>query len=139
MPEKDLVIGLPYLGNLPLQIRTRINRIMKNKLPYCNIRFVFQTKCMTNFHLSYVLALFTNFSVVATMLPIMAKLSVILKSECPNTWEFLHSLGKELKVMMIPPLKNIFYSAITHLILKISQFLQPTTMTLNVNGESFNQ
>ena len=84
----------------------------------------------TKFHRSYVLALFTNFSVVAAMLPIMAKLSVILKSECANTWEFLHSLGKELKVMMIPPLKNIFYSAITHLILKISQFLQATTMTL---------
>ena len=48
----------------------------------------------TKFHRSYVLALFTNFSVVAAMLPIMAKLSVILKSECANTWEFLHSLGR---------------------------------------------
>ena len=83
---------------------------MKNKLPYCNIRFVFQTKCKivtflhlkTKFHRSYVLALFTNFSVVAAMLPIMAKLSVILKSECAKTWEFLHSLGKEL----IPPFKE---------------------------------
>ena len=45
VPKKNLVIGLPYLGKLSLQIRTRINRIMKNKLPYCNIRFVFQTKC----------------------------------------------------------------------------------------------
>ena len=49
----------------------------------------------TKFHRSCVLALFTNFSVVAAMLPIMAKLSVILKSECVNTWEFLHSLGNE--------------------------------------------
>ena len=49
-PKKDLVIALPYLGKLSLQIRTRINRIMKNKLPYCNIRFVFQTKCkISNF------------------------------------------------------------------------------------------
>ena len=39
------------------------------------------------------------------------------KSECVNTWEFLQSLAKELKVMMILPLKNIFYSAITHLVL----------------------
>ena len=138
VPKKNLVIALHYLGKLSLQIRTRIKRIMKNKLPYCNIRFVFQTSARlvtflhlkTKFHRSYVLALFTNFSVVAAMLPIMAKLSVILKSECANTWEFLHSLGKELKVMMIPPLKNIFYSAITHLNLKISQFLQATTMTL---------
>ena len=40
-PKKGLVIALPYLGKLPLQIRTRIYRIMKNKLRYCNIRFVF--------------------------------------------------------------------------------------------------
>ena len=32
---------------------------------------------------------------------------------CANTWEFLHSLGKELKVMMILSLKNTLYSAIT--------------------------
>ena len=37
VPKKNLVIGLPYLGKLSLQICTRINRIMKNKLPYCNI------------------------------------------------------------------------------------------------------
>ena len=57
------------------------------------------------------------------MLPIIKKIRVILKSKCVNTWEFLQSLGRELKVMMIMPLKKIFYSAITHLILKISQFL----------------
>ena len=44
VPKKNLVIALTYLGKLSLQIRTRINRIMKNKLPYCNIRFVFQIK-----------------------------------------------------------------------------------------------
>ena len=38
--KKDLIIALPYLGKLSLQIRTRINRIMKNKLPYCNVRLV---------------------------------------------------------------------------------------------------
>ena len=138
VPKKILVIGLPYLGKLSLQMRTRINRIMKNKLPYCNIRLFSRLSprlvtflhLKTKFHRSYVLALFTNFSVVAAMLPIMAKLSVILKSECANTWEFLHSLGKKLKVMMIPRLKNIFYSAITPLNLKISQFLQAATMTL---------
>ena len=48
----------------------------------------------TKFHRSYVLALFTNVSVVAAMLRIMAKLSVILRSKCLNTWEFLHSLGR---------------------------------------------
>ena len=43
--KKDLVIALLYLGKLSPQIRTIVNRIMKNKLPYCNIRFAFQTKC----------------------------------------------------------------------------------------------
>ena len=45
VPKKQLIIALPYLGKLSLQMRTRINRIMKNKLPYCNVQFVFQTKC----------------------------------------------------------------------------------------------
>ena len=50
MPKTDLVIALPYLGKLSLEIHTRINRIMKNKLPFCNIQFVFQTKCkISNF------------------------------------------------------------------------------------------
>ena len=88
IPKKDLVIALPYLGQLSLQICTRINCIMKNKLPCCNVPFVFQTKCkISNFlhsktksYLSYVLTLFVNFSVVAAMLTIMAKLSVILRS-----------------------------------------------------------
>ena len=172
VPKKELIITLPYLGKLSLQMRTRINRIMKNKLPYCNVQFVFQTKdkipsalcsdivykfqcgscnatyygktkhhfaklvtflhLKTKFHWSCVLALFINFSAVAAMLPIMAKLSVIFKSECVNTWEFLHSLGKELKEMMILPLKSTFYSAITHPILRISQCLLPTTTTLKL-------
>ena len=43
--KKNLIITLPYLGKLSLQIHTRINRIIKNKLPYCNVQFAFQTKC----------------------------------------------------------------------------------------------
>ena len=45
MPKKDLMIVLPYLGKLSLQICTRTNRVMKNKLTHCNFRIVFQTKC----------------------------------------------------------------------------------------------
>ena len=125
VPKKDLVIALPYLGKLSLQIRTRINGIMKNKLPYCNIRFVFPTKCKISnlftfkdktpsFLGSYVLELMTNFKVIAAMLPNMAKLSVIIKVKTP--WNFCTHLEM---MMMILPLKNIFYSAITHLILEI--------------------
>ena len=43
--QKDLVISPSYLGKLSFQIHKRTNRIMKNKLPYCNIRFIFRTKC----------------------------------------------------------------------------------------------
>ena len=32
-------------GLIQIQIRTRINRVMRNKLPHCNLRIVFQTKC----------------------------------------------------------------------------------------------
>ena len=45
VPKKDLMIALTYVDKFSFQIRTRINRNMKNKLPYCNVRFVFQTKC----------------------------------------------------------------------------------------------
>ena len=44
VPTEDLVIALPYLSKLSLQIRKRINPIMKNKLPY-NLRLVFQIEC----------------------------------------------------------------------------------------------
>ena len=41
---------MPYLGKLSLQVCTRINRIMKNKLLYCSILFAFQTTCkISNF------------------------------------------------------------------------------------------
>ena len=34
VPKKELVIALTDLGKLSLQVRTRINRKRKNKLPY---------------------------------------------------------------------------------------------------------
>ena len=140
MPKKDLVIALPYLGKLSLQIGTRINRVMKNKLPYCNTPFVFLTKCKIS-----------NFFTFRDKILSFLRSGIVYKFHCgsrsstyllrqtkrhfkvrmsQNTWEFLHSLGDELKVMLILSLKNIFYSAITHLSLKISQFLSPTTSLL---------
>ena len=51
VPKRDLVIALPYFGKLLLQIRTRINWLMKNKLPHYNFRIVFQSKCkLINFY-----------------------------------------------------------------------------------------
>ena len=48
VPKKDLLLVLPYLGKMSLQIRTKINRIMKAKILHCNLRIVFQTKCKIN-------------------------------------------------------------------------------------------
>ena len=105
---------------------------MSNLLSRLSAKLVTFLHLKTKFHRSCVLALFTHFSAVVAMLPVMAKLNVILKSDCVNTWKFMHSMGKELKEMMILPLKNTFYSAITHPILKISHFLLPTTTTLKL-------
>ena len=134
VPKKNLVIGLPYLGKLSLQIRTRINRIMKNKLLYCNIQFVFQTKWKIS-----------NFFTFKDKIPSFLRSGIVYKFQCGSCnvtcygktkrhfkvrmWEHL-GISDDDKMMMIPPLKNIFYSAITYLNLKISQFLQATTMTL---------
>ena len=139
VPTKDLVIALPYFGKLSLQICTRINCIMKNKLLYCNIKFVFQAKKIKNFFTfkdkipSFLRSgIVYKFQCGGCNATYMAKLNVIFRSNFVSTLEFLHSLGKELKVMVILPLKTIFYSAITHLILKISYFLLPTTTTLKL-------
>ena len=82
VPKKNLVIALPYLGKLSLQISNLFSRLSARLVTFLHLK--------TKFHRSYVLTLFTNFSIVAAMLPIMAKPSVILISECVNTWEFLH-------------------------------------------------
>ena len=99
VPKKDLMIVLPYLGKLSLQIRTRINRVMKNKLPHCNFRIVFQSKCKL-----------INFFTFKDKIPIFlhsgidynfkcggcnATSCVMLKSECMNILEFLLLLERE--------------------------------------------
>ena len=71
VPKKELIITLPYLGKLSLQIRTRINRIMKNKLPYCNVQFVFQTKCKIS-----------NFFTFKDKIPSVLRSGIVYKFQC---------------------------------------------------------
>ena len=71
VPKKNLVIGLPHLGKLSLQIRTRIYRIMKNKLPYRHIRFAFQTKCKIS-----------NFFKFKDKIPSFLRSSIVYKFQC---------------------------------------------------------
>ena len=78
-----------------LQIRTRINRVMENKLPYYSFQIVFQTKykLINVFTFKDKILVFLRSGIVYNfkvryLLPIMANLSVILISECVNTLEF---------------------------------------------------
>ena len=56
---------------MSLQICTRINRIMKNKLPYCNVRFVFQTKCRIS-----------NFFIFKDKIPSFLRSDIVYKFQC---------------------------------------------------------
>ena len=67
---------------------------------------------------------------VAVILPIMVKTKRHFKVRICEHMEISALTGKRVKGDDDLPLKSIFYFAITHLILKISQFLQATTMTL---------
>ena len=65
------MIALPYLGKLSLQIRAKINRIIKNKFLYCNVRFVFQTK----FKIS-------NFYTFKDKIPSFLRSGILYKFQC---------------------------------------------------------
>ena len=90
VPKKNLIIALPYLGKLSLQIHTRINRIMKNKLPYCNIRFVFQTKCKIS-----------NFFTFKDKIPSFLRSGIVYKFQCGSCNATYYSkIKRHLKVRM---------------------------------------
>ena len=65
------MIVLPYLGKLLLQIRTRINRVMRNKLPHCNLRIVFQTKCKL-----------IHFITFKDKIPVFLRSGIVYKFKC---------------------------------------------------------
>ena len=71
VPKKDLMIVLPYLGKLSLQIHTRINSVMKNKLPHWNFRIVFQSKCKL-----------INFFIFKDKIPIFLRSGIVYKFKC---------------------------------------------------------
>ena len=48
--KKELFITLPYLGNLSLAIRTRLQNIINRNLPFCKIKVIFKsTKRLDHF------------------------------------------------------------------------------------------
>ena len=45
VPKKDCLIVLPYLGRISLQIRSKLNKVFKEFMPYCNLRIVYNSNC----------------------------------------------------------------------------------------------
>ena len=74
-PKKDLVIVLAYLGKHSLQIPSRINRLMKNKIPQCNFRVVFQTKCKL-----------INFFTFKDKIPVFLRSGIVYKFKFKFGW-----------------------------------------------------
>ena len=100
LPKKDLMIVLPYLGNLSLQIRTRINRVMKNKLPHCSFRIVFQSKCKL-----------INFFVFKDKIPIFLRSDIIDKFKCGGCNATYYSTTKRHFIFRM--CENLGVSALT--------------------------
>ena len=71
VPKKDLMIVLPYLGKLLLQIRTRIDRVIKSKLPHCNFWIAFRSKCK-----------FINFITFQDKIPIFLRSGIVYQFKC---------------------------------------------------------
>ena len=81
-----------YLGKLPLQICLMKNKLLSRLLSRLSAKLVTFLHLKTKFHCSYILVLFTNFSLVAVMLPIMTKLNILrLKNfQCCHKGGHLH-------------------------------------------------
>ena len=99
MLKNNLVIALPYLGKLFLQIPPRKNRIMKNKLPYCNLCFLQRKYKSSN--------CFTFKSLISGIVYKLqygdsnATYYCKAKRHCVKTLEFWDTLEKEVKAMPI--------------------------------------
>ena len=44
VPQKELLIILPFLGKLSLKIRNRLQNCIKNNIPFCKLKVAFQSK-----------------------------------------------------------------------------------------------
>ena len=69
--KKELFIVLPYLGNLPLSLRTRLQNSIKKNLPFCKIKVIFKSTT----HLS-------NFFRFKDKVPFNLRSNVVYKFSC---------------------------------------------------------
>ena len=70
------------------------------------------------------------------ILPVMTKLSPILRSEYANNEDFVLSPEKELTRITILPSVNIIYSTVIHLVFMISQHCLVSPRAFKVTIES---
>ena len=92
--KKQLLIILPFWGHLSFETRNRSNNCIRNQLPSCSLRIVFQTKTrlssLFKFKAPEARILFTNFRVVAAAQLIMVKLKDVFLYEHRIIWQSLH-------------------------------------------------
>lgn len=127
VPKKELMIMLAYLGKV--YFKFALGLIMQWKINSSTAIFEMHSRIIASwlmflqitikFLLYKVLTLFINLNAVVVMLPIMAKLGAILKSEWVNASEFLFLLEGELMGITILPYRNIIYFATIYLVLII--------------------
>ena len=88
------MIVLPYLGKLWLQICTRINRLMKNKLPYCNFQILIQNKCRL-----------IDFFTIKDKIPVFVRFCIVYKFRCGGcNATYYDKVKGYFKVRMCEPL-----------------------------------
>ena len=45
VPKRQLTFGLPYLGKLSFDLRTRLRQCIETDLPYCKLKIIYRSKC----------------------------------------------------------------------------------------------
>ena len=53
VPKKDIIIILPFLGKMSLEIRNKINHLIRSNTPYCRARVIFRSNCRLNMLFSF--------------------------------------------------------------------------------------
>ena len=97
--KNQLMIILPFWGNLSFETENRLNSCIRNQLPSCSLRIAFQSKnrlfSLFKFRQSIpkyfrLHLLLINFSVAAATQLIMVKLRDIFLCERRSIWKSLH-------------------------------------------------
>ena len=117
MRKKNLVKALSYID-------TRSSHIIKNKLPYCNLWFVFQVKCKIS-----------NFFTFKDEIPSFLRSGIVFKCQCGGrNATYYGKTKRRFKFRMSEQVRTLFpKELITCLILKIFQLSLPTKMTLKLS------